>query len=313
VAFPGLWIDLILHLILPPQKHRVALKPSCNPPLTGLWPSEVAVTAAAPFRVASMTQLECPAGSSAEPPVRTSSCFRHFAIEWLFVMSWLDLQRIPEPEVMDSQDEVLAYSSAAGQKHLDVLDSIFVDQLVSLGPAEGLLLDVGCGPGNIVLKVARRCPRLSIVALDYSANMVRAGRRAAGELGLENQVFFNQGSADQIPFANSTFDIVISNSVLHHLKNPSQAFEEMLRVAKPDGPVLVRDLRRPSRLAFPWHVCWHGRHYSGIMKRLFGDSVRAAYTPDELARLLCRSGMSRARIFLHERTHMGFVYRGQHS
>ena len=231
-------------------------------------------------------------------------------------MSWLELQRKAEPEVMSGQEEVSAYSSAASQRHLDALDNTFVNQVLSLGLPEGmlagLLLDAGCGPGNIALKIARRCPRLSIVGIDRSANMVQAARRSARELGLEKLLFFNQASADQIPFADNAFDVVISNSVLHHLANPSKAFEEMLRVTRPHGAVLVRDLRRPSRLVFPWHVRWHGRHYSGVMKRLFEDSVRAAYTPGELTDLLCRSGMSRADIFLQNRTHMGFVYRGRH-
>jgi len=231
-------------------------------------------------------------------------------------MSWLELERKPEPEVMSGADEVSAYASAAGQKHLDALDNTFVEEMLSLGPPKGtpagLLLDVGCGPGNIVLKIAQRCSRLSIVGVDRSANMVQAARRAAAELGLGSRVFYYQGNADQISFADGTFDMVLSNSVLHHLTNPSKALEEMLRVTKPDGAVLLRDLRRPSRLAFPWHARWHGRHYSGIMKRLFEDSVRAAYTPDELADLLGRAGISKAHIFFHRRTHMGFVYRGRH-
>lgn len=217
---------------------------------------------------------------------------------------------------MSGEDEVSAYTSAAGQSHLDALDNTFVNQVLSLGSPkgllDGLLLDVGCGPGNIVIKLAQRCPRLLIAGVDYSANMVQAGRQVAGRLGLDDRVFFNQGSADQIPFPDATFDVVLSNSVLHHLTNPSKAFEEMLRVTKPDGAILVRDLRRPSRFAFPWHVRWHGRHYSGIMKKLFEDSVRAAYTPNELAELLDRSGMSKAHIFLHGRAHMGFVHRGPH-
>ena len=230
-------------------------------------------------------------------------------------MSWLELERKPEPEVMSGADEVSAYASAAGQQLLDALDNTFVDHLLSLWPGgtpAGRLLDVGCGPGNITLKIAQRCPRLWIVGVDRSTNMVRVARRAAAELRLGNRVFFQPGHAGQIPFAGGVFDIVFSNSVLHHLSDPLPALEEMLRVAKPDGTILLRDLRRPSRLAFPWHARWYGRHYSGIMKRLFEDSVRAAYTPEELAGLLGRSGMSKAHLFLHERSHMGFVYRGQH-
>ena len=226
------------------------------------------------------------------------------------------MERKPEPEVMGDEVEVSAYASAAGQKHLYALDNTFVNQALSLGSPEGMLtgrlLDVGCGPGNIALKIAQRCPRLAIVGVDRSANMLKAARRVATELGLGNRVHFLRGNAGQIPFPGGMFDTVLSNSVLHHLTNPLQAFEEMQRVARPRGAVLVRDLLRPSRLAFPWHVRWHGRHYSGVMKKLFEDSVRAAYTPDELADLLSRSGMSKAHIFIHEGTHMGFVYRGRH-
>lgn len=227
------------------------------------------------------------------------------------------MQRKPEPEVMSGEDEVSAYASAAAQKHLDELDNTFVDQVLQLAPhgsaLTGFLLDVGCGPGNIALKLARRCPRLTIVGLDRSRNMVQAARLAAARLGLEDRAFFQQANAGEIPCPSGKFDVVLCNSVLHHLADPSKVLEEMLRVAKPAGAIVVRDLRRPSRLTYPWHVRWYGRHYSGIMKRLFEDSVRAAYTPEELAGLLGRSGISKASIFLHERSHMGFVYRGHNS
>lgn len=225
------------------------------------------------------------------------------------------MQRVPEAEVMSDEDEVSAYASAASQKHLDAIDDTFVDQVLSLGSPEGLLagrlIDIGCGPGNITLKIAQRCPRLTLVGVDRSANMVREAQRAAAGLGFDKRVSFLQSNAGQIPFSDCAFDVVLSNSVLHHLTDPLGALEEMLRVSRPAGAILLRDLRRPSRLVFPWHVKWHGRHYTGTMKKLFEDSVRAAYTPDELADLLNHSGISDGHIFLHERTHMGFVYRGQ--
>lgn len=232
-------------------------------------------------------------------------------------MSWLQMKRKPEPEVMGDEDEVSAYASAAGQKHLEALDNSFVDQVLSLSERDGHLsgrwLDVGCGPGNIALKFAQRCPETLIAGIDRSRNMVRAARRAACESGLTSRAFFQQSSAEHIPFAGGAFDIVFSNSVLHHLENPHNVFGEMIRVVKPAGMIVVRDLRRPSRLSYPWHIRWYGRHYSGIMKGLFEDSVRAAYTPGELAGLLRNSGMSKARIFHEQRSHMGFVYRGHSS
>ncbi|MEJ2009305.1 MAG: hypothetical protein P8Z30_14315 [Acidobacteriota bacterium] len=118
-----------------------------------------------------------------------------------------------------------------------------------------------------------------------------------------------------------------SAATQEHLDSLDNTFvDQVLSLGPPEGTLSGRMLdvgcgpgnivpkiaqRYPSRLAYPWHVRWHGRHYSGIMKKLFEDSVRAAYTPDELADLLSHSRMSRAHIFIHERAHMGFVYRGQ--
>ncbi|MCL5670677.1 MAG: methyltransferase domain-containing protein [Acidobacteria bacterium] len=227
-------------------------------------------------------------------------------------MSWLTMARNPEPEVMGDEEAVSAYDAAASQKHLDAIDNTLVELVLTLGPGGkapvGTLLDLGCGPGRITMKIAARCPQLQLVGVDRSGTMLRFARRAAEEQRLAGRVFFVRADAARLGFPDGTFDFVLSNSVLHHLSSPRAVLEEMARVAKPDGTVLVRDLRRPSWLAFPFHVRWHGRNYSGAMRKLFEDSVRAAYTPEELAELLRASGMSKARIFLHKGAHMGFVY-----
>lgn len=219
--------------------------------------------------------------------------------------------RTPEPEVMESADEVDAYSSAAAQRYLDAIDTTLVDHIARLGVVSGRLLDVGCGPGNIALKIARRWPRIRVVGLDFSLNMILAARAAAASQQLTGRAEFLAGDAKKLPFPDGALDFVLSNSVLHHLHDPLGMLDEMARVVKSGGLVLLRDLRRPGRLIFPWHVRWYGRHYSGLMKKLFTDSVRAAYTGEELARMLHASRLAAARVFYHERTHLGFVYDGR--
>ncbi len=226
-------------------------------------------------------------------------------------MSWLTLPRKPEPEVMATADEVDAYASAAAQAHLDAVDNTLVEQVLRLGRNRGWLLDIGTGPGGIPLKIAARCPELRVVGVDGSANMIRAACRAAAERGLGTRVFFLVGDAPRLGFTDATFDLVLSNSLLHHLEDPIAAFNEMARVAKPKGVVFLRDLRRPSKIFFPLHVRWHGRYYSGLMKKLYEDSVRAAYTGVELSELLRRSALAGAQVFLHRRTHLGFIRPGR--
>jgi ubiquinone/menaquinone biosynthesis C-methylase UbiE len=235
-------------------------------------------------------------------------------------MGWLTLPRKPEPEVMGEADEVEAYASAAAQAYLDSVDNTLVEQVLSEGsrntpavdgsPLSGWLLDVGAGPGGIPLKIVRRCRNLCAVGVDRSLNMVRAARKSAAEQRLAERAFFLVADAARLCFPDAFFDFVLSNSLLHHLPNPVEAFNEMARVAKPSGVVLLRDLCRPSLLAFPLHVRWFGRYYSGLMSKLYFDSVRAAYTDRELAELLRRSALADARVFFHGRTHLGFIRRG---
>lgn len=226
-------------------------------------------------------------------------------------MHWLTLPRRPELEVMDDAEEVSAYASAAAQAYLDSIDNTLVEQVLSIGPRTGWMLDVGTGPGGIPLKIARRCPELRVVVIDHSANMIRAARRAAEDQGLSARVSFFVADANRLCFPDAAFDFILSNSLLHHLESPTAVFDEMARVAKAHGIILLRDLRRPSRLGFPLHVRWYGRYYLGLMRKLYEDSVRAAYTGKELRDLLCRSALADARLFFHQRTHLGFIRDGR--
>src|SRR5581483_11625272 len=92
-------------------------------------------------------------------------------------MSWFQLPRQPETEVMDDACEVEAYASAAAQAHLDAIDNTLVEQVLELGIQAGMALDVGTGPGSIPLKIARRRPDLRWVGIDKSQTML--GSRAA--------------------------------------------------------------------------------------------------------------------------------------
>ncbi|MDA2914995.1 hypothetical protein MYX77_13770, partial [Acidobacteriia bacterium AH_259_A11_L15] len=90
-----------------------------------------------------------------------------------------------------------------------------------------------------------------------------------------------------------------------HLADPVRVLNEIARVARAGAALLLRDLRRPSRLALPFHLRWFGRHYSGKMRRLYEASVRSSYTVRELQALLEKSQLNGARLFCFRRTHLG--------
>ena len=245
------------------------------------------------------------------------------------------LPRVPEPEEMDSSDEVAVYNSAAAEDHLDRIDDTFVEHLLRLLPEQcrshqgaeaglpstkveptprsltvaALLelpgLDIGCGPAQIPVKLLLRLPHLRMVALDGAPNMLRCARQNAVEARVGDRLRLAQGDGKQLPFAAGAFSIVTCNSVLHHARDPLALLREIRRVAAPGAAILLRDLRRP---AFPMqrlHLWLHGRKYRGLMRQLFAASVRAAYTSDELAIMLRTVPIPGAHVFRYKGAHIG--------
>jgi ubiquinone/menaquinone biosynthesis C-methylase UbiE len=221
-------------------------------------------------------------------------------------MDLFDLPRVPEPEIMDDSGEVEAYASAAAQAFLDRIDDTFIVHALRLvAPRDrGRALDIGTGPGQIVLKLARRLSLWKFVGVDRSPAMIEQARAALGS-ALVGRVEFQIADGNRLDFPDASFDFVMCNSVLHHLAEPQNLLAEMARLVKPTGAILLRDLRRPSRLKYPFHVRWHGRKYSGAMSRLYRASVRAAYTVPEFQRLLEVSPLRSVYVFTHESTHLG--------
>ena len=224
-------------------------------------------------------------------------------------MALLDLRRIPEPEVMDDSGEVEAYASAAAQAHLNAIDDTFVEhaeRLVS-GRGRGRAIDIGTGPGQIVIKLAQRLTLWKFIGVDRSQGMIDQANRNLAEAGgpLAGRVEFQVADGNRLPYPDASFDLVMCNSVLHHLAEPGNLLAEMARLGKPAGAILLRDLRRPGRFGYRLHVWRHGRNYSGEMLRLYRASVRAAYTAEELQRMLDSSALYGARVFEHRTTHIG--------
>lgn len=216
---------------------------------------------------------------------------------------WVFPPRTLEPEIMDQGDAAEAYMDAAAQAHLAALDASWVDRVLAAGPrGPAWILDVGTGGGQIPAMIATRRPEWRIWAVDRAHAMLLAGRDAVGRAAIEARrrarpfrLAFAQADARTLPFPDGAFDLVISNSLLHHLADPTPVLDEIARVAG-NGRVLLRDLRRPARWWLREQIHWHGRHYRGVMRRLYEDSVAAAFTPIELAVILRHTALAGARV-----------------
>lgn len=100
------------------------------------------------------------------------------------------------------------------------------------------MLDVGCGAGHLSFALARAFKR--VVAIDPSPGMLATVAQAAAARGL-TQVEVQRGGAESLPFADSTFDLVASRFSAHHWRSLDAGIQEMARVLRPQGHLLMID------------------------------------------------------------------------
>lgn len=112
-------------------------------------------------------------------------------------------------------------------------------------PPGGRVLDVGCGPGHLLLALAPRFDEA--VGLDISPGMLDRAAANARAAGLE-RIRWVQGDAARLPFADGTFDLAVSSLVLFLLDDPAAAAAELARVTAPGGRAAVLV---PSNLCSP--------------------------------------------------------------
>lgn len=108
-------------------------------------------------------------------------------------------------------------------------------------PPHGLLLDVGTGTGDI-LYAARRLPGVQAVGVDFTYEMMAAGRRKAPGI----PPAFAQGDTLALPFADDMFDAVVSGFLIRNVVDRVAALREQARVTKPGGRVVVLETTPPS-------------------------------------------------------------------
>lgn len=210
------------------------------------------------------------------------------------------LQRILEPEVMDTWEESIAYDA------MDFLEvnTAFVEEAVELGAAEAWVLDAGTGPARIPVLMSQRRPEWRIIGIDLSENMLKLGERHIQEAGLGDRIQLQQVDAKQMPFEDNRFDLVVSNSIVHHLPDPVPFFQEIKRVLKPDGGLFLRDLRRPGDIeSVDRLVASIGVEYDPHQTQLFRDSLIAAFTVEEVRQMMDAVGLEGVQVYLSSDRH----------
>jgi ubiquinone/menaquinone biosynthesis C-methylase UbiE len=203
------------------------------------------------------------------------------------------LSRVLEPEVMDSPEEARDYDAMDHR----AVNRVFVADFLSVWDGQNPILDVGTGTGQIPIELCRQSTPAEVVAIDLAEHMLAVGRENVRAAGLQERIRLERQDAKKLPYADGRFAAVISNSIVHHIPDPGRVLAEMVRVLRPGGTLLVRDLLRPSDEAAIQHIV---RTYAGDandhQRQMFADSLHAALTLVELRELVASLGCNPADI-----------------
>jgi ubiquinone/menaquinone biosynthesis C-methylase UbiE len=100
------------------------------------------------------------------------------------------------------------------------------------------VLDIACGPGFVALEFARHARE--VVGVDLTSEMLKQARALARREGFKN-VTFRRADVNHLPFSDATFDLVVTRASFHHFPEPERVLNEMVRVLKPNGRILISD------------------------------------------------------------------------
>ena len=192
----------------------------------------------------------------------------------------IKMLRILEPELMTDVAQCQAYATAnfgaSNQRYVDIVGNL-MPGIVST------VLDIGCGPGDVMIRLAKIRPELKITAIDGSQKMIQLASAAISSNGLDANIHAVEGYVPMLALPVGSYDVVLSKDFLHHLPEPMAFWHEIRRMIKPGGFICVMDLRRPDSTIIAHQIVEAiAANEAEVLKVDFYNSLLAAFTPEEI-------------------------------
>jgi len=192
---------------------------------------------------------------------------RRFELEWR-----LRFERFAHEHSADHL--VSGWSEAGLAQRLENFGSLFSSAIL---PVPGIALDLGCGPGTYVRFLGRK--GVQIVGVDYALSSLRRAAQADSQLVGQ----YINGEAYHLPFGDQCFDLVVCIGVLQSLECPHRVLDEIIRVVRPNGFVVLDFLNA-------WEIVAQGKW---VLEKIRGQPARLrTYTSPQIRSWLVQRGIS---------------------
>lgn len=179
------------------------------------------------------------------------------------------------PRVFDDPEWADGYYKR-NVKNIERVGKRFVTILKKSGFTKGRVLDTGCGFGTVAIELAKAFPDVRIVGIDLGEPLLKLGKSLVEKAEVGDRVTLLKGDVHRLEFETHAFDLVMNTFMLHVVDNPLEMLNEMERVAKADGRIMITDLRR----------IWLGL----VVKKL-----KTAFTLDEAVEIIRKSNLRKGR------------------
>ena len=145
---------------------------------------------------------------------------------------WIKIERIPGP--------LTSSYEKATRMVIESYYSPLAEKIIS-SLKEGIILDVGTGPGYLPIEITKQSSSIKVVGIDLSRKLIHTAQVNASRAGLSNRLDFEIGNAAKLRFEDEFFDMVISTGMFHSLRHPEKVLREICRVLKKGGEALIYD------------------------------------------------------------------------
>ncbi len=228
------------------------------------------------------------------------------------------MKRVTEPELMSEPSQVKAYAEAdfsyTEQQIITKLET-FLNQSTKSLDQNTVIIDLGCGPGNVTERIAMSWPTAKIFGIDGSKEMIKVAQRRAcflkEKFRIKNLEYLELNisnlSKEFLKIADCA-DVVVSNSLLHHIHNPEVFWNAVKNISSSGTVQYHRDLRRPLSYAQLLNI---QKKYlpdaPSVLKNDYICSLQAAFSVNEIKEQLVISGLDQLNVFEVEERYLEVV------
>ena len=217
------------------------------------------------------------------------------------------MERIPEPELMVEKEQVISYDEAdfsEGEVNLiNQINYYLLRNNISLGERD-LIVDLGCGPGNISEKLAMKWPNTEVVGIDGSKEMIlRAeyNKNISANKKLKNLRYICSEIKDiksNKILLKKKISLLVSNSLIHHITHLEDFFNTIRSLSSNITVNFHKDLKRPldEKSALELKAQCSSK-YNEILTNDYYASLRASYTFKELKNFTLENDLSSLDVF----------------